>query len=758
MKSIPRWTAGLLLAAILTSSHAQTDTRQKTALAQMSLLLPRSEAWEKWQQRTGELPPDFDLLPAEAYLPNPLRMADGRTVSAPAQWPERRQELLQLLRRYTLGSLPAAPGNVRVMEERTRKEGALVVRSLTLEFGPAYAAKLYVELYAPTATGPLPVLVVPGTLRSWAYLAASRGYLGCSYAAGDNLDNTAAYPGIWPGADWSLLARRAWAASRVIDFLGTLPLVDRDRIALAGHGVEGRSALITAALDERVKAAVVSSSGVGGVCPFRLSSETQQSEGIEPITRGHPDWFHPRLRFFAGRENKLPVDQNELLACVAPRPCLVATALNDPGDSVWAVEHSLLSAQRVYTLLGKPAALALINRAGIQTYRAEDVESFLDWIDGQFGRRPVEPGQRRLYPTYSEWQQISGERWDPQKYPVASLQGLLVTGGGNPMQTAEEWQVRRKEILERINWGLGELPPRGEGFAESFGSEPVYAATMLGRAQVPTGVAKRSVNFGNCAPGDLYFPAGADIAQQKLPVVIWLHPISPATGYLPGYAEGDAFHIALAKTGFAVFTFDQIGNGQRIEEIRKFQTRYPHSSLMGRTVQEVRSAVDALEKADFINPKRIFVAGYAPGGAAALYAAALDERIAGAIPVAGFTPMRLDTAEKGAGGIARWSYWLPLLPRLGAFVGQEARVPYDFHEIIAAIAPRPVLVMSPQYDYQNTPGDIVECVGEARKVYELLRAGPNLALFMVNDYNRFSLEAQGRFFAQLKIMLQLLDR
>ncbi len=120
--------------------------------------------------------------------------------------------------------------------------------------------------------------------------------------------------------------------------------------------------------------------------------------------------------------------------------------------------------------------------------------------------------------------------------------------------------------------------------------------------------------------------------------------------------------------------------------------------------------------------------------------------------------MRLDTAEKGAGGIARWSYWLPLLPRLGAFVGQEARVPYDFHEIIAAIAPRPVLVMSPQYDYQNTPGDIVECVGEARKVYELLRAGPNLALFMVNDYNRFSLEAQGRFFAQLKIMLQLLDR
>jgi hypothetical protein len=46
--------------------------------------------------------------------------------------------------------------------------------------------------------------------------------------------------------------------------------------------------------------------------------------------------FEAFLRFFAGRENKLPVDQPELIACIAPRPCLISTALNDAVESVWA--------------------------------------------------------------------------------------------------------------------------------------------------------------------------------------------------------------------------------------------------------------------------------------------------------------------------------------------------------------------------------------------------------------------------------------
>ena len=66
-----------------------------------------------------------------------------------------------------------------------------------------------------------------------------------------------------------------------------------------------------------------------------LPAEKVQDGSIELITRNFPDWLHPRLRFFAGRENKLPVDQPELIACIAPRPCLISTALNDAVEQMF---------------------------------------------------------------------------------------------------------------------------------------------------------------------------------------------------------------------------------------------------------------------------------------------------------------------------------------------------------------------------------------------------------------------------------------
>ena len=749
--------AGLLLLAFLPSGPAQTKARERGWLEQMLKLFPQSEPWEKWLHTTGELPPDFDALPAQAYLPDPLVFANGQAVLGATQWPARRQELLQLFHRYTLGSVPPPPGNVRVVEDRTRQEGLTTVHVVSLEFGPSYAAKMYLELFVPPGTGPFPVFVTQGTHRGWALMAASRGYIGCAYAGGDNRDDTMAYNGIWPDHDWGKLTRRAWAASRVVDYLYTVPVVDRARIALAGHSRNGKTALIAGALDERFTAVILSSSGAGGACPFRFFSETQFGEGIELLTREFPDWFHPRLRFFAGRENKLPIDQNELVACVAPRPCLIASALNDSVESIWANEQCQMSAQRVYAMLGAPGGPSLLYRPGGHATKAEDIENYFDWLDTQFGHRQLETGHRRLFPTYPEWQQNSGEHWDPAQYPQAGVRGVLVSAGGNPILTTEEWKGKRNDILTRVAWGLGAAPPRAEGLAETYGAEPAPVAALLNRGQLPAGIAKRSITFGNYVTGDLYFPAGGEISGHRLPVVIWLHPISTANGYMAGYRRGEPFHFTLAKAGFAVFAFDQIGNGQRIEEVRKFYSRYPHWSLMGRTVMDVRAAVDAVRTSDFLDPRRILVAGYATGGAAALYAAALDDRIAGVISVAGFTPMRLDTSEKGTGGIARWSHWQPLLPRLGAFIGQEARIPYDFPEIIGAIAPRPAVIMQPQVDYQHTPADIVECLDEARKVYELFKVEQNLALFMANDYNRFSPELQEQVLDQLKRMVALIE-
>ena len=80
-------------------------------------------------------------------------------------------------------------------------------------------------------------------------------------------------------------------------------------------------ATIAAAMDERFAALIGVTTGVGGVIPWRLSGERGYGEGIETFTREFPTWFVPRLRFFSGREDRLPVDGNLLTAMIAPRAC-----------------------------------------------------------------------------------------------------------------------------------------------------------------------------------------------------------------------------------------------------------------------------------------------------------------------------------------------------------------------------------------------------------------------------------------------------
>jgi pimeloyl-ACP methyl ester carboxylesterase len=420
-------------------------------------------------------------------------------------------------------------------------------------------------------------------------------------------------------------------------------------------------------------------------------------------------------------------------------------------ESIWAIEHTYLSARRVYDLFGKGKDFNLRYRPGGHETRAEDIEAYLDWLDSVFGRAEYALPDCAIFPTYSAWLKVTDEKIDPNSFPTNNgLSGLLAGPEDQMIKTTDGWLKKRDSVRARILWGLGESPNYAESQPGSYGAEASHRSTLLGRASVPVGLAKRSLNFGNYVSGDLYFPTNAERAEAKLPVVVWLHPISISDGYTAGYKRGENPHIALARTGCAVFAFDQVGNGTRVEEVKNFYLRYPHWSLLGKQVEDTLAAVEALRQIEFIDPRRVVLLGYATGGATALHAAALDERIAGVVSVAGFTPMRLDVATKGTGGIAREAGWLPLQPRLGAFVGNEGRIPYDYHELLAMIAPRPVFVFAPKIDWHATLADVKSCVEEAGRVYELFDAKAALRFEQLDDYNHFSPETQKVVFEKMK--------
>lgn len=772
-------TCGLHGGPVFSQTNAPTgDTVKRRATLETILrLLPPDmtingrvsfldETFKDWVIRTGELPPDFDKLPSIPLLPDPLTLDEGRAnvpVKTMDDWKQKRQWMKKQLEYYITGTYPPKPDNLKAEIIDEKRNGETIIRSVELRFGPERQAKLTVELIVPPGKGPFPVFLTQWNHREWALLAVRRGYVGCLYAGADIKDDTEAYGEIWAGKyDFTRLMRRAFGAMRAIDYLYTLPFVDRDKIGLTGHSRNGDQSFIAAAFDERITA-VIPSSGTAMEEPWRYSANKYDIEDISLLCCGQPSWFHPRLRFFLGREHKLPVDGNSFMALIAPRGLMLSTAINELHGSPWASEQAYFATQKAYRLLGAEDNLAIRLRYGLHSICARDMEDYLDFFDYIFKRGGRKPEGRLFYDySFDNWRQLSGEKLNPRDYPIKSLDDLQTDGQGNRINSVKSWDEKKAGIRQNLRWALGDEPAgainpapgsldkeaRGEILFGSCIARPVATPRMRVMPICPYH------GFGDMLFGYLYCPAekidkDGRPTNGKLPVVIYLHEYDYAKGFSSDH-HVEAVFRSIVDRGYAVFAYDMLGFGNRIEEGTRFYQRYPHWSKMGKMVLDVRAAVDALANLDCIDRGRVFVAGYSLGATVGLYAAALDERIAGVVSIAGFTPMRTNTADQGTEGIRAYSHLHGLLPRLGFFVGEEARIPYDFHEILACIAPRPVLVIAPALDKDAILKDVNYCVEQARRVYGFYGASDQIQIFSPNDYNRLSDEMRAKTYQWLQ--------
>jgi dienelactone hydrolase len=711
--------------------------------------------WEDAIKRTGELPPDFDSMPSTPGLPDPLvlHLDSGPVpIKTPEQWRQQRQWIRSQMERWIYGKMPPAPDNLRAVVTGTHKEGTVTVRDVRLEFGPDHRATLRLRLFIPEGKGPFPVFLT--NQRAWVYTPIRRGYLTCYYSATDpnygDQDDSDKFIEVYPQYDFACLARWAWAGMRAVDYLYTLPEVDKRRIGITGHSRNGKQALLAAAFDERI-GAVVASSGTTGEClPWRYTTDTFAVGSIEGITSGphNTHWFVPRLRFFAGREDRLPVDQNMLLAMVAPRGLMMYAGYAEHEGNPFGYEQAYRSAQRVFRFLGHEEKLCMHLRPGEHATTAADIENFVNFFDTVFGRKE--------YPrldtwvngyTFERWLQASGEKIDPLRYPERKVGDFVPS-------TAAAWDEARQAIRKNILWALGEeasgLP--GQGAKRLPSPSPPgdnLLGLLFGRPLKRPGMGATVLPFGDGLRADLYFPAETDgrPTPGPWPVVVWLHSYSYATGY-SRYAA--APFESLTKRGYAVLAFDQLGYGDRVLDARYFCEQYPRWSLMGKMVTDTRAAIDAVSELDVIDPRRIYIFGNDLGAKVGLITAALDPRVKALAVVNGFDPLRLDAPEKGTEGVGHYSHLHGLLPRLGFFIGKESRLPFDFDQALASIAPRPVLVVAPTLSRYARMEDVRREVEASRAVYRLLGAETALELQTPLDFARLPRQRQEQIFDWLQ--------
>jgi hypothetical protein len=394
--------------------------------------------------------PAFDKLPSHPELPDPLLMLDGTQTLTKADWlQKRRPELQQLFQHYMYGYFPPRPEKIDYTVGRVDPKalgGKATLKEITIAFGPPGTPKLHVLVFIPNKRqGPAPVFVgmnfngnhtvvadpkvplpstwVPNNAKGvkknrateegrgaqidvWAIeQTIDRGYAVATVYCGDvDPDRADLREGIQPHLqkqgtlpgphDWGTIAAWAWGLQRVVDYLVTDRDIDAGRIIIVGHSRLGKTALLAAAFDERVAMAIPLQAGCGGTAPSRGTI----GESVKRINTSFPHWFNGAFKEFNDMPDRLPFDQHCLVALMAPRPVLLANALEDTWANPVGQFDVLKAAEPVYRLLGAggleakqmPELGKLMNstlgyyiRAGKHSMTREDWRIFADFADKQ---------------------------------------------------------------------------------------------------------------------------------------------------------------------------------------------------------------------------------------------------------------------------------------------------------------------------------------------------------------------------------------
>lgn len=333
-------------------------------------------------------------------LPDPLKMEDGRTVRTKRQWiKERRPELMEMLRSQMFGREPGkAPDlHATVLEESPDAFGGLATRKqVKLCFDKEEKYYLTLLMYIPNdRKGPVPTFLganfkgnhatttdpavlmptedkiatfAPGYAveprnangHRWEYeYILSHGYAVVTFCYND-VDpdfHDGFHNGVHQlmdgdkprnGESWGTISAWAWGLSRCMDYLETVKEIDAKRVALLGHSRLGKTALWAGATDQRFALVISNDSGCSGAAIARR----KHGETLELINRNFPHWFCENYKAYNGREEKMPWDQHELIAMIAPRPVYVASASEDDWADPVGEYFSLVGATSVYNLFG----------------------------------------------------------------------------------------------------------------------------------------------------------------------------------------------------------------------------------------------------------------------------------------------------------------------------------------------------------------------------------------------------------------------
>jgi len=242
---------------------------------------------------------------------------------------------------------------------------------------------------------------------------------------------------------------------------------------------------------------------------------------------------------------------------------------------------------------------------------------------------------------------------------------------------------------------------------------------------------RRSITYqaepGARVPAYLCIPKEALKSPKKFPAVLCLHPTDNKIGYGVvvglGGKPNRQYAAELAARGYVTIapSYPLLANYQPDLKALGYQ-----SGTMKAIWDNVRG-LDLLEAQPFVRKGKFGVIGHSLGGHNAIFTALLDSRIGVVVSSCGF-----DSFQAYYGGDpANWQPgrgWCQdrYMPRLADYRGRLEDIPFDFPELIGALAPRPVFVNAPLRDANFRWQSVERVVSAASAIYRLYGVPQNL--------------------------------
>lgn len=285
------------------------------------------------------------------------------------------------------------------------------------------------------------------------------------------------------------------------------------------------------------------------------------------------------------------------------------------------------------------------------------------------------------------------------------LQFIAADGAIKTVRSTNDWNVRRQSILRAMQEVMGPLP----------GNEKRGPLEMKLEEEVDCGdYVRRFISYapepGARVPAYLLLPKVALNSTRQFPGVLALHQ-THALGQKVvvglGNSTNDEYGVELVQRGYVVLAppYPLLANYH--PDLKKLGYE---SGTMKAIWDNIRG-LDLLESLPFVKRGGFGAIGHSLGGHNSIYTAVFDERIKVIVSSCGFDSYR----DYKDGNITGWAseHYMPKLKNYAP------NYPFDFPEMIAALAPRAVFVNAPLGDTNFKWRSVDAVAAAAREVFGL---------------------------------------